>query len=463
MSGVVQAVDLSAIWMRSTTALFLLNEQSEIVFANPSFAKLAGWATTPVGEKPLPLDPPWNTLLVPAGGSGDLRSAIRPAPDGGDDWSLVWYRCEIAATRYESGTEPGEAVVVLADCWLGMAWRGAVDLRAEAAERPVDPMLLMQRLARWRRATGPRMPEAFLPASAVRQMEIAAGNRYPVVIVGETGTDKEAVARLLHRRRHSADAPFLILDAPSLTPARQREHWERFAHLWTTDTSSQPAFQGGTLYLHRPHDLGRDVQEAIAEFLSRPASNRSTPDLIAGALTWAATGDVDERLTTSLAALLGSQVIYLPPLRHRLADLPGLATALLADETARTRPGRPLVLSLAAVELLTAAPWPGNLSELRRVLRELVRSLDPAVEIVEPDHLPVYLHSDESDQTTPTATEPTPSLDQMLEKVERHLLEQALTQSAGNRSKAAQALGISRPRLLRRLEQLGIDRNRHPS
>jgi DNA-binding NtrC family response regulator len=153
------------------------------------------------------------------------------------------------------------------------------------------------------------------------------------------------------------------------------------------------------------------------------------------------------RLTPPLLARAGTLTIRVPPLRERLADWPRFLPAMLAQAAAAARKPH-LALSLDADQALGLHTWPGNFRELAQTLR--TAALHAAGDRIELADLPFAFRSE------PPPQEPKLPLDDLMQNAERRLIQLALDQSGNNKSKAAQILGIWRPRLLRRMEQLGI-------
>ena len=148
--------------------------------------------------------------------------------------------------------------------------------------------------------------------------------------------------------------------------------------------------------------------------------------------------------------------IRIPPLRERPEDILLMADAFLED-LGRTM-GRPAAgISRDAREWLLAYPWPGNVRELRNAIERAILLCDGG--LITRDHLPVALVAEENPSRSkgsydPSAAIPAGGLD--LEAMERGFVEKALSQSKGNKSKAARLLGLTRAQLYSRLEKYGI-------
>ena len=162
----------------------------------------------------------------------------------------------------------------------------------------------------------------------------------------------------------------------------------------------------------------------------------------------------EDRLRNDLYFALTTLVIRLQPLRERLDELPLLAQEFLEQRNARANRRR-WGFEPAAIEVLRAYDWPGNLTELFRVVEAAHER--GSGDLIAPSDLPAEIRGAIGSAYTPPrpAAQLTP-LDLTLEMVERRLIEQALAKSRRNKSKAAELLEISRPRLYRRIKELNI-------
>jgi DNA-binding NtrC family response regulator len=155
-----------------------------------------------------------------------------------------------------------------------------------------------------------------------------------------------------------------------------------------------------------------------------------------------------------LAAMLSTITIELPSLAQRRDDLPLLAQLFLEERNAA---GSHQVggFSQAALDRLDAYAWPGNLDELSEVVAEAHRRA--AGSYVEVKDLPDRLHLVAQAAAQPRRAEETIVLDEYLGRVERELIRRALARAKGNKARAARLLGVTRPRLYRRMLQLGLE------
>lgn len=276
------------------------------------------------------------------------------------------------------------------------------------------------------------------------QVRLAARIAEPAMLVGEAGTGKRTLARVIHYRGPRRDRAFAAVDCVHLPSAALVE--------FLFGERTQAAV--GTLYLAEPAWLPRDLQLRLCEWLTRPGQDAKAPRFLAGRRGDPKHDISKERLLEELHCALSPLVLEVPPLRQRGDDLPALANWLLAraNET-----GEPRVTGLtpAAWDLLRNHSWPGNLRELHDVLA--AARLHAKGEILDVGDLPASLRLAQRLEAMPDpAAEPKIALDQVLEQAERRLIEQALRKARGNKTRAAELLGIWRQRLIRRMEALDI-------
>lgn len=292
-----------------------------------------------------------------------------------------------------------------------------------------------------------------------------------VLLTGESGTGKEVVARFIHRFSPRAQKPFVAVNCAALPETLLSS--ELFGHekgAFTGAVAKRPGrfreADGGTLFLDEIGDMPLSLQPALLRAIE---TGRITPVGGTGEATVnlrliAATNrdlqkDVDgERFRQDLFFRLNVIALQLPPLRERLEDVLPLARFFLGKAQ-----GDPKRLSPAAARLLTSYSWPGNVRELANAL-ERGRILSHS-DVILPEHLPPSLRVagtgvalSEVAHTTDSAERPVVTLDQ----VERESIERALQQTGGNRTRAAELLGLSRRALIYKLKRYGVGRPNGP-
>jgi DNA-binding NtrC family response regulator len=277
------------------------------------------------------------------------------------------------------------------------------------------------------------------------QVRLACQVTTPVLLVGEGGTGKQTLARIIHYNSPRRERAFAALDCVRLPPYT-------LAALLFTERGSTPRGPFGAVYLKEPAALPRDLQLLLCQGFAEGAFPFR---LLAGSSM--ALGEAVSRglLVDELASILGTLVFEVPPLRERREDLPILVERFL--DRANTA-GDPRVLGLtpAAWEILRLHRWPGNLGELYAALAS-ARTRAKGEHIDAAD-LPASLRLDHTLAQTPGRPPDRPlPLDHLLEQAERRLIELALRRTRGHKARAAELLSIWRPRLQRRMEALEID------
>lgn len=248
----------------------------------------------------------------------------------------------------------------------------------------------------------------------------------PLIILGEPGTGKRAVADYLHR--HHGTGELRLLPA-SLELVNGQQNWLRILH----ESLSDPDV--GTVVILQAQELSGRCARAASELIG--AARRTC--LVVATVT---TSAGEPPPVTLMHGLNDVQTIVLPALRERPSDLQHLAEHHMADAGARF----PKRLSADATTALARHSWPGNIRELKAVIEAaLAQRNGPVVTSVD---LPASVMSSGR----------TPGLTRM-ETVERTAMQQALTESNGNKSAAAAALGMSRKTFHRRVRRYRIDDN----
>ncbi len=301
-----------------------------------------------------------------------------------------------------------------------------------------------------REAAGRYRADRFIGRSpAIRrarsQIELAAGSRASVLLVGPPGSGRQHVASAIH---YGGDQPLAGSLIPLACSVLDAELIRSTVTALATSSSLGEQPGRGTLLLNEADQIPADVQpELTAVLLGRsfPLRLIATAEQPLGELVRAG------RYREDLAAALSTITIELPPLACRREDLPLLAQLFL--EETNVRGTRQLGgFTPAALDRLDAYLWPGNVDELAKIVTEAHgRAEGPQIDV---NDLPRRLHLAADAAAYPPRQEETIVLDEFLARIERELIRRALTAAKGNKAKAARLLGVTRPRLYRRLMQL---------
>ena len=299
-----------------------------------------------------------------------------------------------------------------------------------------------------------------------RFIEQVAPSRSTVFIQGESGTGKELVAQAIHRRSPRRDKPFIVVNSSSI-PSELLED-NLFGHVKGAFTGAtgnrQGLFQasdGGTIMFDEITTVGADVQAKLLrvlqnkEFIPLGSVEPRTVDV---RILAASNEDVKEQIRAGkfredLYYRLNVLAITVPPLRHRLEDLPQLVTHFLQKYNAENNKQVESIESEALERLLTYN-WPGNVRELENVIeRGVVLANGSQIEL---SSLPKDL---EEGAVVPAAATPLPEgvgLYDAVNRYERQLIESALRRAAGVQKQAAKILGLKPTTLNEKIKRLGI-------
>ena len=311
-----------------------------------------------------------------------------------------------------------------------------------------------------------------------RETDPVARGDISVLILGETGVGKDVLARSIHDRSDRAAGPFLRINCAALPePLLESELFGYERGAFTGATQSKPGLlqtaAGGSVFLDEIGELPARLQAKLLQVLETReilSLGSTSPKTVDVRFLSATNRDLEAE---ALAGQFRSDLYYriagytavIPPLRERREDILPLAQEFARRAAEKLGPQAPVrVRDDAAVRLLDYA-WPGNVRELRNVIERAVvlsegRSIGP-------EHLPldkmrsVVLVSRRGNAQSPAATGELPIADLSAEELaDRQRIVDALSRSAGNQSKAAEVLGISRSTLLNRLDAYRIKRPR---
>jgi DNA-binding NtrC family response regulator len=284
----------------------------------------------------------------------------------------------------------------------------------------------------------------------------AAITRATVLIRGESGTGKELVARAIHSNSAAAAEPFVPVNCAAL-PSTLLES-ELFGHTRGAFTGAVNARKGrfalagrGTIFLDEIGDtssefqtkLLRVIQDHEFEPLGAEKTERTKARVIAATHRDLEQMIEDGSFREDLYYRLRVVEITLPPLRERRNDIPILAAELIRRAGIASGTTAPL-LSGEALARLREHDWPGNVRELENCLARAVVVASGGV--IRPEHLAIAAPREPVKQSIPS-----------LNEVEKEHVRLALEATGGHKARAAEILGVSRPRLNRLLEKYGLE------
>jgi DNA-binding NtrC family response regulator len=284
----------------------------------------------------------------------------------------------------------------------------------------------------------------------LQQITLARQSRVSVHLQGEPGTGREHIARLIHYQSEDRLRAFVPVDCRRLTPDHLRKMLE---HVFTEVAQSEiPHLRPGALLLRNVDELSADLQNELVERMAGPDSPQLR--LMSDSCRPLEEAVAAERMSVECFQLLTTLVVQVPPLRQRMEDLPLLAQDMLERHN-RDRDSQVAGFTEPVWAAFRKYNWPGNQDELQQVIREAREACTG--KLITAGDLPFRFRTgQEAQRVNPPRPDRLQSLAERLEDVEREHIRQALVLSDQNKSQAAERLGITRPKLYRRMQQLGL-------
>jgi len=300
-----------------------------------------------------------------------------------------------------------------------------------------------------------RTPQMFQVYKTIAKV---ADTKSTVLLYGERGTGKELIARSIHYNGQRSNCPFIPVDCASLVETLMES--ELFGHVRGAFTGASSAKRGlfeeadgGTLFLDEVGNLSLSMQSKLLRFLQEHEIKRvgGTESIKVDVRVIAATNQPLEPLVKSqkfredLFDRLNVVTITLPPLRERREDIPALAKHFLQKFSEENHKNISHIAP-EALEILIQYSWPGNVRELEHTMeRAVILSIHP---IILPEDLPKKMLEE---MRGPEILIPEKPLS--LRELEKRYVLKVLQETAGNKKKASEILGINRTTLYKILEK----------
>jgi len=280
-----------------------------------------------------------------------------------------------------------------------------------------------------------------------------------VLLLGETGTGKEVMAKFIHEQSAFASGPFLTVSCPSLPETLlygELFGWEKGAHVtaWEMRKGYFELANGGTLFLDEIGDFPENVQVALLTAMQtrkiRRLGDRTNRGVDFNCRIIAATDRNIEKAVeagTFRPALRKRFAfeISLPPLRERTGEIPILANYFLDRYSSKTRG-----ISRETLQRLRQYEWPGNVRELQNVIRESALAKH---DIIFSWDLPLEIRHAKKVLAVKN------QIQQSLRETEKERIETVLLETRGNKIEAARLLGIQRSSLYSKIKKYKIPKN----
>lgn len=269
----------------------------------------------------------------------------------------------------------------------------------------------------------------------------------PVLLIGETGTGKELIARALHHNGPRRAAPFVAVPCASIPEGLFEAELFGGAPGAAKGLLAQAA--GGTLFLDDVQAIPLPLQRRVLDAIR--AEGEGSVRAVAAAAEPLDEAVKSGKFLPELHARLAGATCRLPPLRERVEDIPVLFDQFLDTFCAEQEIERP-TLHPEVIDRLQAYPWPGNVRELRL---EVQRLLTLQRGHITPDLLSHAVFAGDPGAAPPT-TLPKGGLKELVENLERRLLVDTMQRVNGNKTRAATILGLSRLGLRKKLDRYGL-------
>jgi two-component system NtrC family response regulator len=297
---------------------------------------------------------------------------------------------------------------------------------------------------------------------ALKLVSRIAPTNAPVLITGESGTGKELIAEAIHANSARAAGPFVKVNLGGLSHGLFES--EMFGHkkgaftdAWTDRVGRFEMAASGTIFLDEIGDLElscqvkllRVLQDQTFEPLGDSRTRRADARVISATNASLPDKVRDKSFREDLFYRINLIHIHLPPLRERPDDIQPLAESFAAAHAAANGLPKP-AFTPSAIEYLRRLPYPGNIRELKNLVERVL--------ILSGKRLLEAGDFEAAVANGPTVGLQLPAVNKSLDAVERNSILQALESSAGNLSRAAASLGISRAALYRRMEKHNIRR-----
>ncbi|MRI31769.1 sigma-54-dependent Fis family transcriptional regulator [Endozoicomonas sp. OPT23] len=372
-----------------------------------------------------------------------------------------------------------------------MSAHGDIQIAVEAVKqgaydfitKPFDVDAIRSRITPWLESCSEQVPEprkfvgqSFVLKSLLEQIKlIAQSPARNILLKGESGTGKTAIAHEIHCQSDQAEAPFIEVNCAALPETLlEAELFGAEKGAYTGAHKRRKGLieqaDGGTLFLDEIGELSLATQAKLLTFLEsyryRPVGSEVEKEanirVIAATNRDLKQASESGEFRSDLYFRLNIMPITLPPLKQRLEDVPELLKHF-AELMAKRQSTTPIQFDNETLSVLTLFPWPGNIRELRNIVERL-SVLYPGTLITE-SRLPaeVFNSAQSIESKTPVVQSDTnddselpESMDEYLATAEREIILKALRQTSGHKTKAAELLNISRHAFKRRLQKLGI-------
>lgn len=446
---------LQAIIDSTQDAISVVDENGLGIMINPAYTRLTGMTQEDVIGKPATVD-------IAEGESMHLQ--------------VLRTRQAVKSTPMKVGPNRKEVLVDAAPIIVNGDLKGSVGVIHDVSEihRLSEELERAQRLIR--RLEAKYTFEDIIGVSeevryAVEQARKAAQTPATVILRGESGTGKELFAHAIHQASSRRRGQFIRVSCAAIPETLMES--ELFGYVDGAFTGAKRGGRrgyfeeadGGTLFLDEIGEINLNVQAKLLRVLQEREIvkvGHSQPVTVDVRLIAATNANLEElvrkgQFREDLYYRLNVVPIYIPPLRHRKTDIPHLVNFLLRkfnQEYGRNVSG----IAPEALQRLMAYSWPGNVRELENALGRAIINMKYGDAVVEAEHLPALGMKAQVVQAGSGGRRPNfayagESLNEMRDRWEKEVLAAVLAHTGGNRTRAAQLLGISLRNLYNKLDR----------
>jgi DNA-binding NtrC family response regulator/pSer/pThr/pTyr-binding forkhead associated (FHA) protein len=304
---------------------------------------------------------------------------------------------------------------------------------------------------------GPEMARIYLQAGKVARGDV------PVLILGESGSGKEVLARWVHARSRRAAGPFLAVNCAAFPRELLEAELFGIEKGVATGVEARPGLlergNGGTVFLDEVGDMAPETQAKVLRVLENTSLFRvggRAPVPVDVRFVAATNRDLETLVEEGsfrrdLFHRLAAFQVLLPPLRERREEIPGLAARFFHRELEKNGLASPGI-TRAVLGALVRHPWPGNVRELQNEIAKAALLLEPG-EALDLQHLSERIRRPPGESAPPALSL---TLDETVEKAEREAFAVALAATEGDAARAMSLLGVSRTTYYRKLKELGL-------
>lgn len=444
---------IDAVLSGSASGVCIVDEERRIRFFSPGLSRLTGWSAEEA--EGLVCDPSAAPTARPLDLLASALAPSRNVLNGQTETTEV-----VLPRRDESGLRATLTFIPI-QAEDGTVSRILVIHGSQQIDRSKPPSLTQQLHAevtslrvefRRRFAEQSFLGQCPEIRRALTQTELLKNSDCGYSILGATGTGRRHLARMVHVAGHHHERSFVVLDCQLLSAEQVLDTLRQLRQNASDATAAPPHQYVGTLLFMDADRCPREVQTWILkDLMDRIAELR----LVAVSSRSLAEAESQGWILKDFRQLFATLQVELPLLHHRGHDVSLLAQHFI-EECRRTLETSAESMSPAVERELRFYRWPGNVGELRQVITEACQNSFATQ--LETDDLPFAFRAGLQAQQLPRQQEERiRSLEELMERFETDVLTRTLAACDGNKAEAARRLGMTRPRLYRRLRTLGLD------